>query len=208
SVSNSNSGSLYSEVMNESLQETISYNGGSPEQYYERMSKELINRHGKLVQVDFSSAYPDYEIYFAYEDERRIYSGSPTGNYDIHSMTLGYLGEGSRYAKHFLASAGFDISDEQINSIKPGDSLRLENEIVVIQKKKDKVNEKELGSIKFSHEENKEIYGFPATYRYYVAPDLDSAMLFLNRQEITTQHYYVVVETPEGNVSKDRMGIY
>ena len=199
---------LNTAMMIEALTKTISYNGGNVEQFYEEMSGDLIKRHGKLVEVDYISHFPDFEIYFAYEDGMRIYSGRRTGHYNIHFLSLGYVGEGPRYAKHFLAAAGYDLSYDQSEAIVPGDSIKLENGVAIIQKKADKVNEKDLGAVKFLRERNEIVMGSSATYRHYSAPDKISAMFFLDRQNITAQAYLVVVETPEGVFAKDRMGVF
>jgi hypothetical protein len=168
-------------AMVESALETLAYEGGPVEPFYERMSKDLMSRHGPLVSVDYMSHFPKFEIYFAYEDGMRIYSGQRTGHYDIHFLTLGYVGEGPRYARHFLAAAGFDLTSEQIESIEPGDSILLENQKAFIQKKKDKVQEDDLGAVKFLRERNEEVYGAPATYRHYSAPDKETAKKFLDQ---------------------------
>lgn len=194
--------------MMESNAETISYSNGPLEPFYEQMSKELIDRHGKLVAVDYLSHYPKFEIYFAYEDGMRIYSGQRTGEYDIHFLSLGYVGEGPRYVKHFLSAAGFDLSHDQIKSVEPGDSILLKDGVARIQKKSEKANEEGLGKVKFSHERNEEVFGAPATYRHYTAPDKESAESFLEKQNITAQSYFIVVETPEGIFAKDRMGTF
>jgi len=192
----------------ESNEETINYVGGPIEPFYEQMSKELIRHHGRLVEVDYLSHFPKFEIYFAYEDGMRIYSGKRTGQYDIHFLSLGYVGEGPRYAKCFLESAGFVMTVDQIKSIEPGDSLKLRDGVAIIQKKNEKVKESESDDVKFSHERNEESFGFPATYRHYTAPNKKAATSFLEKQNITAQSYYVVVETPEGTFSKDRMGTF
>lgn len=199
---------MASAQMVESALETISYNGGPVEQFYERMSKELINKHGPLVSVDYISHFPKFEMYFAYKDGMRIYSGQRTGHYDIHFLSLGYVGEGPRYAQHFLSAAGFDLTSEQIESIKPGDSILLKNKKAVIQKKKDKVKEDDSGTVKFLREINGKSFGAPATYVLYEGPNKSAAMAFLEKQDITAQSYFVGVKTPEGTFCKDRMGLF
>jgi tetratricopeptide (TPR) repeat protein len=87
------------------------------------MSQDLISRHGALQRVDYVSHFPDFEIYFTYEDGTKLYSGKRTGNYDIHFLTLGYVGEGPRYAHHFLKAAGLELSSDEIESIRPGDCI-------------------------------------------------------------------------------------
>ncbi|MGI9545905.1 MAG: acyl carrier protein [Flavobacteriaceae bacterium] len=192
----------------EAAMETIKYNGGDIEQYFREMSENLISRHGPLVGVDYMSHFPKFEIYFAYQDGMRIYSGERSGDVDINFLTLGYYGEGPRYAKQFLSAAGFEMTPEQIDSIEPGDSLALHDGKVKIIKKSEKVVEDDMGDVKFLRERNEISYGTPAIYRHYSAPDKATAKEFLDKQTITAQSYFVVVETPEGTISKDRMGVF
>ena len=192
----------------EASMETIQYQGGDVEAFYREMSLDLIRRHGPLVGVDYMSHFPKFEIYFAYEDGMRIYSGERTGNVDINFLTLGYFGEGPRYAQQFLHAAGFELSSDQINSIEPGDSLELVEGKVKIVKKADKVVEDDMGEVKFLRERNEISFGTPAIYRHYSAPDKEAAKKFLDKQNITAQSYFVVVETPEGIIAKDRMGVF
>lgn len=104
-------------------QQTIQYDGGHAEPFYERMSKDLIARHGALRHVDYISHFPKFEICFTYENGTRLYSGPRTGHYDVHFLTLGYIGEGPRYAHHFLKAAGLELSSDEIKSIRPGDRI-------------------------------------------------------------------------------------
>lgn len=46
------------------------------------------------------------------------------------------------------------------------------------------------------------------TYRVYKAPNKASAMAFLEKNPVTRQLYYIVVETPEGNFCRDIQGLY
>jgi len=38
---------------------------------------------------------------------------------------LGYVGEGPRYAKHFLSAAGFKLTADEIAAIKSGERIVL-----------------------------------------------------------------------------------
>lgn len=186
--------------------ETLRYDGGPVEGFYERMSKDLIAKHGPLVSVDYASHFPKFEIWFCYKDGGRIYSGQRTGNYDIHFLTLGYVGEGPRYARHFLAAAGFDLTSEQIDSIRPGDSIQLKDGKAVIVREKDKVVES--SEVTFDREVKADSMGFPAIYKLYKGPNKKTAVAFLEKQNITAQSYFVGVKTPEGTFCKDRMGLF
>lgn len=51
-------------------------------------------------------------------------------------------------------------------------------------------------------------YSGGATYKVYSGPDEISAMAFLQKNPVDKDLYYIVVETPEGNFCRDRMGMY
>jgi len=183
------------------------YDGGSVEGFYARMSKALIAKYGPLVSVDCKSHFPKFEIWFCYKDNiMRVYSGERTGHYDIHFLSLGYVGEGPRYARHFLAAAGFDLTVDEIESIRPGDSIVMRDGKAVIMRKNEKLVEG--GEVTFLREETRLIEGASATYRYYKAPSKAAALDFLNKQNIIEQMFYVAVEAPDGRWVKDWMGIF
>jgi uncharacterized protein YlzI (FlbEa/FlbD family) len=186
---------------------TLQYDGGPVEPFFERMSRDLISKHGPLVGVDCVSHFPKFEMWFCYKDGTRIYSGQArTDHYDIHFMSVGYAGEGPRYARHFLAAAGFVLSGDQIESIKPGDSIQLKNGKAVIVREKDKIVQTD--EVTFDREAKGLSMGFPATYRLYKGPSKAAAVAFLEKQNITAQSYFVGVKTPEGTFCKDRMGLF
>lgn len=186
--------------------ETLRYDGGAVEPFYERMSRDLVARHGPLVGVDYSSHFPKFEIWFSYKDGARIYSGERRGQFDIHFLSLGYVGEGPRYAHHFLSAAGFDLSSEQIESIKPGDSIQIKDGRAEIVREKDKVVE--TAEVTFEREVKANSMGLPAIYRLYKGPNRAAATAFLEKQNITAPSYFVGVKTPEGTFCKDRMGLF
>ncbi|MFX0148879.1 MAG: hypothetical protein ACFE8E_14160 [Candidatus Hodarchaeota archaeon] len=45
-------------------------------------------------------------------------------------------------------------------------------------------------------------------YDVYSANNIKEAIKFLRKQEIKLPYYYIVIETPEGNIGKDIIGIY
>lgn len=60
----------------------------------------------------------------------------------------------------------------------------------------------------FVKEYSEERMGFTYTYHIYKAPDEASAKAFLQENPVNRVHYYVIVETPEGNWGRDIDGIY
>jgi len=63
-------------------------------------------------------------------------------------------------------------------------------------------------AVKFSHEENRIVAGFPATYKYYDAPDKASAMAFLKKNSVMRPSYFLVVRSPEGTFCRDIQGFF
>ncbi len=104
------------------------------EDFYREMSRDLIVEHGSLVRVEYLSHFPKFEINFVYEDGTSIYSGERTSIYDVHFMSLGYIGEGPRYARYFLAATGFDLSTKDIDSIRHGDTIVLKDGVAQIMR--------------------------------------------------------------------------
>jgi hypothetical protein len=49
---------------------------------------------------------------------------------------------------------------------------------------------------------------YEGTYEEYSAPDKSVARAFLQEKNVTKDYFYIEVITPEGNVGKDKMGIY
>jgi len=46
------------------------------------------------------------------------------------------------------------------------------------------------------------------TYEEYTAPDIAIARAFLNKKSVTKDFFYIEIITPEGNLGKDKFGIY
>ena len=63
-------------------------------------------------------------------------------------------------------------------------------------------------SVVFLEEQRRQMLGQTMIYRVHRAPDAESAKAFLERNPVTEEHLYLVVETPEGSFCRDRLGIY
>lgn len=96
---------------------------GTVEGFFAQMSNDLVASHGPLVKAEYLSHYPGFEIRFHYRDGATILSGQRTGKFDIHFLSLGYVGEGPRYAKVFLDAAGCNRTAKEIAEIRPGDVI-------------------------------------------------------------------------------------
>ena len=67
---------------------------------------------------------------------------------------------------------------------------------------------KSSGEVKFKKREVKTRMGIKMTYDVHTANNKEDAMAFLEKTKVDIQHYYVIVETPEGNWGKDTMGVF
>ncbi|NSW54112.1 MAG: hypothetical protein HPY85_16535 [Anaerolineae bacterium] len=106
--------------------------GEGPVEYrYRKMARELAQQYGPLRSVEYLSHFPNFEINFVF-DTHTLYSGRRRGQYDIHFLSLGYIGEGPRYARAFLDELGFSMTAKEIDAIQPGDVIQLDAGKVVV----------------------------------------------------------------------------
>lgn len=110
--------------------ETAQWNYHPTVIHYRQMARGLIRQHGPLKRVEYLSHFPKFEINFVFE-KGTVYSGERRGEYDIHFLSLGYIGEGPRYARFFLDEAGFTMSSSEIDAIRPGAIIELSDGKVV-----------------------------------------------------------------------------
>lgn len=61
--------------------------------------------------------------------------------------------------------------------------------------------------VKFSHERTDDSFGV-ATYVHHTAPTKADALAWLKQQSVDQRSYFLVVETPEGVISRDVQGIF
>ncbi|MBN1364355.1 MAG: hypothetical protein JW976_06075 [Syntrophaceae bacterium] len=101
------------------------------ERAYRKMARDLMKKYGPLKRVEYLSHFPEFNIKFVFES-KTVYSGKRRGRYDIHFMSLGYFGEGPRYAKSFLDEAGFSMTSKKIANIRPGAVINLKGRKVVV----------------------------------------------------------------------------
>jgi hypothetical protein len=71
-----------------------------------------------------------------------------------------------------------------------------------------KAVEKKPGKVVFVREDRQQKMGHTMIYRIHKGPDAASAKAFLEKNPVTQQFYYIVVETMEGNYCRDIQGIY
>lgn len=64
------------------------------------------------------------------------------------------------------------------------------------------------GKVTFVREDRQQKMGNTFIYRIHRGPDAASARAFLEKNPVTQQLYYIIVETPEGNYCRDIQGIY
>lgn len=107
---------------------------GPIERGYRRLARQYRDAYGALQSVEYISHFPKFEILFNFE-KAAIYSGPRQGAYDIHFLSLGYIGEGPRYAKAFMDELGFSLTTEEIDGINPGALMTLVDGKVIIKYK-------------------------------------------------------------------------
>jgi len=67
----------------------------------------------------------------------------------------------------------------------------------------------DISKVVFVREDRRQgSFGVVYVYRVYRAPNRASAMAFLERNPVTMNYLYLVVETPEGNFCRDIQGMY
>lgn len=104
---------------------------GPQERRYRQMAQATAKKYGPLKSVQYLSHFPTFEINFIFE-KALVYSGPRQPRYDINFLSLGYHGEGPRYARVFLDELGFSLTHDEIASIKPGAVLELQDGKVVV----------------------------------------------------------------------------
>ncbi len=143
-----------SQIVFDDVEAAATHHTGPGKQYRD-MARELIDKHGPLLRVEYLSHFPDFEIDFVFE-RATVHSGPRHGEYDIDFLSLGYVGEGPRYAREFLDEAGFPMTSEEIAAIQPGAVIRTENGCVVVDYPTTEVAETAPPSIQASPEASEE----------------------------------------------------
>ena len=115
------------------------------EDSYKESGKRIVQHFGPLLQVQYLSHYPKFEINFVFENVT-VYSGPRGDQYDINFLSLGYVGEGPRYSKYFLEGMGLTLSDTEIKAISPGAIIKKVGSKAVINYPDDPEKQKALAS--------------------------------------------------------------
>lgn len=66
----------------------------------------------------------------------------------------------------------------------------------------------DASKVVYVREDRQQQMGQTMIYRIHKGPDAASAKAFLEKNPVSRQFYYIVVETPEGNYCRDIQGIY
>jgi len=113
------------------------------------------------------------------------------------------IDKGVNYLKEAvkLIPSGFPDSDRIINNLNKAQELQIK----IINKLPDK---SKINEVAFIREDRPVVKGFTLTYSIYKASNKNSAMAFLEKKPVDKMHYYLIVETPEGNYCRDINGIY
>jgi len=75
-------------------------------------------------------------------------------------------------------------------------------------KPRPKAKAKKPGKVVFIREDRQQKMGHTMIYRIHKGPDAATAKAFLEKNPVTKQFYYIIIETPEGNYCRDIQGIY
>lgn len=89
-----------------------------------QLARQLIAKHGNLVEVHCVSGNNPCHIMLVFSDGEKIIIGEHSGRVDISMMKAGYHGTGSRCFHAFLDAAGFNVTFEQVVKMKNGTVLR------------------------------------------------------------------------------------
>jgi len=174
---------------------------GRVEDFYFDFSRKIMEVHGPLLRVEYLKHFPEFRIRFTYQDGWAIISDQRRGRYDIHFMSLGYFGEGPRYARHFLHAAGFRLKPEDIDNIRTGDIIEnRDNNLVIVRG--GKVIKEMAGPVELIVE----VIQDGITYKIYKAPHDLLAKEFLACQQVTQDSFYLIVVTAKAYFGKDKNG--
>lgn len=178
------------------------YDGnGDVENFYAELSMRCMDEHGTLIRVEFLTHFPDFEMRFVYSDGWSMVTGQRRGQYDIHFMSFGYAGEGTRYLNHFLEAAGFFVDADLIESLKAGDALVLHGSCVALIRGDTTVSEHE-GFARFVLEESND----GTTFRVFSTSCEVLARAFLAQHTVAVDNSYLLVSTPAKHYGIDRNG--
>ena len=89
-----------------------------------QLARQLIAKHGDLVEVRCVSGHNPCHIELVFSDGAKIVVGEHSGRVGISIMKAGYHGTGARCFHAFLDEAGFDVTFEQVVKMENGTVLR------------------------------------------------------------------------------------
>lgn len=152
-----------------------------------------------------------YKFNSAYEAEKAlltlpiIHKAADTGKLICDRiMAFGYYQTDSGYYEAIIA--GSDLTLEEFKVIEyifqmNGGTLKSHLEPSALKKT---TNYSSGNSVRFKEKYKKGNY----TYEIYQANSRADAQAFLGDKVVNEKWYYIVVETPEGNFGRDKMGMY
>jgi hypothetical protein len=141
-----------------------------------------------------------------------VHVAKDTGNLICtETLIFGYYGRDD--GKYEAIIAGGDLTHELWEAAKESfarhnGQRRNDQEPEKRAQKKAEPGEKKPGKVTFVREDRQQRMGQTMIYRIHKAPDAASAKAFLEKNPVTQQLYYIVVETPEGNYCRDIQGMY
>ncbi len=89
-----------------------------------QLARQLIEKHGNLVEIRCVACSNSDHIELVFADKHEILIDEHSGNVDITMMKFGYHGTGPKCFHTFLNEAGFNVSFEDVATMKAGTVLR------------------------------------------------------------------------------------
>ncbi len=133
----------------------------------------------------------------------------------VFGVLTGKYGGSTRKSQSYAASGEFKrLAESIVKNLRkhcPSESKEFLNELVLEAfgpTLAEKTESKSLGEVTFKERMYKTQMGVKMTYEIHTAQSKADALSFLETAKVDAQHFYVIVETPDGNWGKDIMGIF
>jgi hypothetical protein len=94
------------------------------EQAMREIARNLVQMHGKLVEVRCISGHHPCCIEMVFADGHKIVVGEHDGRVDITMMKFGYHGTGTQCFHAFLDEAGIKVSLDELYTMQGPKTLR------------------------------------------------------------------------------------
>lgn len=89
-----------------------------------QIARQMIARHGNLVEVNCVSGHHPCHIELLFADGYKEVIGQHSGRVDISMMKFGYHGTGTSCFHAFLNEAGYKVTFEDLANLENGTILK------------------------------------------------------------------------------------